>query len=448
MFLNRLAHRAWLSTRRRGVLGALAALQRSEWSSGEEIRRHQDLRLGALLAHSAARVPFYRDLFGRLGVDPRAAAPREILAALPPLSRESLRARRSELASEDAARRGAYESATGGSTGTPLTFLQDPEHWRRNQAAMYRGFLWCGWEIGDPLAYLWGSDVDSRHHRGKGALRDALLGVKWLNAFSVTAEDMDRFLEQLDQSGRVLLVGYASSLALLARHALRRGGGPRLRAVESSAEVLMPEVRRDIASAFGCAVLDRYGCREAGVIAHECGSGSGWHVNAENVIVETDPEGRLLVTLLTNYSMPLIRYRNDDLVDAGGGGCPCGRQLPLIAKVIGRRSDLVLSPSGRSIHGEFFTHLFYGQGNVREFQVIQRSRSELLIRIAPPGALSAPEMAKMENAIRSHGDPGFVISWEQIPGIPRAASGKYRFVISEIAARESEPQTARGGGAP
>lgn len=432
MSIRRHLHRAYLHARQGEALRVLAGLQESQWLSADEIRSLQWERLRALLVHAGSRVPFYREAFRQAGLDVRALVSPDDLQSLPVLTKETIRTRGKDLLSDDADSRGAVANATGGSTGEPLVFHQDRQYRIHRQAVMYRGFTWCGWRIGGPLAYLWGSDVDSRSHKGLGAIRDALFGVTWIDAFRLEERALDAVLRRLESADPDIFIGYASSLRHLARHALSRGGGPRLRAIETSAELLTPDARKMIEEAFRCRALDRYGCREAGVVAHECGSGEGWHVNAETVYVETDPEGRLLITPLMNYSMPLIRYRNEDLVELAADGCSCGRRLPLVRRIVGRQADIILSPSGRAIHGEFFTHLFYGVPGVREFQVVQKTREELVLRVAGDGRFTEERRRRIEEAILDHGDSRFRLRWEEMEAIPRTASGKLRFTISEL----------------
>jgi len=432
MSLRRPLHHAYLAARQGEVLRLLARMERDEWLSTDEIRARQWERLRCLLVHAGRHVPFYRAFFAEAGLDPASLRGPEVLKTLPVVTKEMLRTRRDEFRSDDAASRGATSNATGGSTGEPLTFFQDDLYRLHRQAAMYRGFRWCGWRIGGPLAYLWGSDIDSRAHRGLGAVRDALLGITWIDAFTLDDRAIDAVLGRLERADPDILIGYASSLSHLARRSLALEKGPRLRAVETSAELLTPEARGDIERAFRTKVLDRYGCREGGVISHECGAEKGWHINTETVWIETDTEGRLLMTTLMNYSMPLIRYRNEDLVELEDRRCPCGRGLPLMTAVIGRRSDVILSPSGRAIHGEFFTHLFYGVPGVIEFQVVQKTMVDLLIRVVARGEFTPQQRSRIETAIREHADAAFRIRWETLAEIPRGPSGKHRFTLSEV----------------
>lgn len=425
-------HRLWLRARQGEVLSLLESLQRSQWLSRDEIRELQWRRLRDLLVHAGRKVPYYRTLFAEAGIDPAGMRGPEEMERIPVLTKDRIRGAGRDLLSSDAAERGATQNATGGSTGEPLVFHQDRRYRLHRQAVMYRGFAWCGWRLGGPLAYLWGSDVDSRSHKGLGALRDRLFGVLWIDAFRVEEKALDRILEKLRASSPDILIGYASSLRHLARHALARGSRLKLRAVETSAELLIPDARAEIEEAFGCRALDRYGCREAGVVAHECGAAAGWHINAETVHAEVNGDGHLLLTPLMNYSMPLIRYRNEDLAEMAEDDCPCGRRLPRLGKIVGRQADIIRSPSGMAIHGEFFTHLFYGVEGVREFQVVQETPEDLVIRVVAGERFSEGKRREIEETILEHGDARFRIRWERVQEIPRTASGKLRFTISRV----------------
>ena len=98
-----------------------------------------------------------------------------------------------------------------------------------------------------------------------------------------------------------------------------------------------------------------YGLNEIGIIAACCPETGRYHVHDEHCLIEiVDDEnrpvaagefGRILVTTLTNFAMPLIRYDTGDIAEALDGPCPCGRTLPSFGEVPGRRSRIdPLSP--------------------------------------------------------------------------------------------------------
>ena len=81
--------------------------------------------------------------------------------------------------------------------------------------------------------------------------------------------------------------------------------------------------------------------------------------------------GEIIATDLWNYGMPFIRYQMGDVGVKSGRLCSCGRGLPLLQEVTGRISDFFIDSKGGLVHGEYFTHLFYGIEGVEQFQLIQ-----------------------------------------------------------------------------
>ena len=140
----------------------------------------------------------------------------------------------------------------------------------------------------------------------------------------------------------------------------------------------------------------------------------------------------MLVTDLTNRAMGLVRYENGDVASWSPDPqpCPCGSAYPRLERVHGRTSDFLTAASGARIHGEWFTHLFYGRTDVVRFQVHQRSRTLVEVRtVGPAGAADVePLLAKMRGAL----GPGVEVRWERVEEIPPTKSGKHRFTLSDV----------------
>jgi phenylacetate-CoA ligase len=143
--------------------------------------------------------------------------------------------------------------------------------------------------------------------------------------------------------------------------------------------------------------------------------------------------GRVVVTNLNNFAMPLIRYEIGDVAVASQQVCTCGRGLPLLESVLGRTSDFITSPSGKLIYGEFFTHLFYKIQGVYQFRVIQETTADLTVQIASgPDFDQQAALKYIEDAIHEHGDPAFRVRFELADQLPASSSGKYRFTLSKV----------------
>lgn len=144
--------------------------------------------------------------------------------------------------------------------------------------------------------------------------------------------------------------GYASSVYMFAKYLKDMGvRSIKPRTILTSAEMLFPQYRTTIEEVFGCKVYDYYGGREIGALAIECEEHNGFHISAENVLMEfirdneqvTDESGSIYVTNFRNYGMPLIRYDIGDIGKPSQESCNCGRGLPIIKTLDGRASQYI-----------------------------------------------------------------------------------------------------------
>lgn len=423
-----------------------AFLERSQWWPRARLEELQMQKLSGLLEHAYAKVPFYRHRFDEAGVRPSSIQSPADLRCLPILTKQDIQEHREELLTGGADRKQLIENHTGGSTGSPLTFYQDPSFAAWSDADKLRNYRMAGYELGQRWAFLWGSDYDAGTHKGQyGRFKDWLVyNTLWINTFDLTLDTLRQAAVQLSHWKPEILVAYVSSAVLLAR-LVQEGGVPeiRFRAIQTSAEVLTPEARQLLQETFGCPAFDRYGCREVGNIAHECDAHQGLHILAENNLVEfMDSEGhpappgqlgRMVVTNLNNYAMPLIRYETGDWGVYSDQPCRCDRGLPVLKTVVGRTSDIITSPSGKLLHGEFFTHLFYKISGIYQFRVVQETLADLQIYIVPGMGFEQQEAFKfLEDTIHQYGDAAFRVRFVLCDSLPPAPSGKYRFTISKV----------------
>jgi phenylacetate-CoA ligase len=436
-----------LSKSRPSIGELLKELLKTEQLSPEEIRELQLRKLRFLVEHSFSHVPFYRSRFRQAGLSPTDLTTLESLRNFPFLTKADIQQHQSNLITEGIDRAKLRRNHTGGSTGEPLTFYQDQNYQRAVSADLWRNLMWCGYTLGDRQVYLWGSDVDAKRYRGlKGHLRAYLQNLIWVDVFDLTEETLRRQLGEIARFRPKILVGYVSSLLLFARLLQKdRIRIPSLVAIQSSAEVLTSAHRQTLEETLGVKLFDRYGCRELGNIAHECEAHDGLHINAENNLVEF-VDGQLVVTNLNNYAMPFIRYIIGDYGMAGKQErCACGRGLPRMSVVTGRFSNLIRSPGGKILHGEFFTHLFYGVPGVVQFQVVQETLQHLTIRIVKGKDFDPAFPAQLKEQILTHGDPRFSISIEYPDGIEPLRSGKFQFTISKISPLQEDRYVERHG---
>jgi phenylacetate-CoA ligase len=126
--------------------------------SREEILAYQFSQLSALLAEAEAHVPYYREMFQKLGIRSQDIRSLEDFSALPILTKDIIRERAQDLVREDLAKDKLRVSHSGGSTGVPLSFYHDSSYDDASEAGTFRNLTQCGWRPGDVIAYIWGGN--------------------------------------------------------------------------------------------------------------------------------------------------------------------------------------------------------------------------------------------------------------------------------------------------
>src|SRR5579883_1964656 len=404
-------------------------------------------RLAAILVHCRRNVPYYAGLMAH--DQDCVKDPERYLRELPILTRDHLRTRFDELKSADLSRRQWWINSSGGSTGQPVCFIQDREYEAYSFATTLLFYNWAGYDFGEPQTRLWGATRDLFREKvtWRTRLYDYVVNVSYLNAFRMTPEKMREYLAILNQRPPKLLVAYAQALYEVARFAQREGIAVQpQRAIMTSAGTLYPFMREVIEGVFRCRVYNRYGSREVGDIASQCAALQGLHVSPWTEYVEiVDEQGRpmppraegdILVTSLSNYAMPLIRYKIGDRgILAPEAGCSCGRHGQVLAKVTGRITDNFRARTGRVIPGEYFIHMIgvvLNGGAIKQFQVRQTSYDQIVLKIAKTEPEAMIDIQEIVSKIQFVMDDPCEVRVELVDAIPPEASGKYRYTISEV----------------
>jgi phenylacetate-CoA ligase len=257
----------------------------------------------------------------------------------------------------------------------------------------------------------------------------------------MSESDLELYIRKINAYRPTLIRGYANSLFELCDYATRK----KLRlyapkAVISAAELLTPGMRQMIESAFKTHVFDFYGSREVNGLAGECIKGRMHQFTFFNHIEVLNPhdqpvgaseEGRVVVTNLTNYAMPLIRYDIGDTVVRGDNVCACGSPLPTLRKVTGRVGDHFVTRDGTMVDASYFEFLFESRDSIRKYQLIQEDYERISIKVELRRDLTAQDKDDIENRIRLVMDDCDIL-WDIVDHIPESASGKHFHVKSLV----------------
>jgi len=424
------------------TVSALKSLERSQWLSGAELEALQSDNLRRFLTRIARDVPYYRALFSALGFEASMVNSVSDLQQLPLTGKADIRQNTDLLKADNA---GPLEKfSTGGSTGEPLIFYRGKERVSHDVAAKWRATRWWGVDIGDPEIVVWGSPIELGSQDRIRLLRDKLLRTELLSAFEMSNANMLHFAERIRAFRPRMIFGYPSSLALLAEYATKNGyrmSNLGVKVVFVTSECLYEHQRAVIESTFGAPVANGYGGRDAGFIAHQCPDG-GMHITAEDIVVEivgqngevlpTGERGEIVITHMRMGDFPFVRYRTGDVGSLSGDKCPCGRGLPLMGEIEGRSTDFIRAPDGTVIHGLALIYVLREIPQIEEFKIVQESVDRITVQLVSGGGDRGVLEDDVTRQFKQRLGEALVVNFEYVDKIGREASGKFRYVVSNV----------------
>jgi phenylacetate-CoA ligase len=427
------------------ILRLRGILEKTQWLAPGDLGAYQESLLARTISQACAHVPYYRNLFREIGLEPADIRTVEDLKKLPLMNKDTLRSAGEALVADNARRYRPVRYQTSGTTGAPVAVFHGRESNALEFAFYWRHWSWAGYRLGQPFA-----DLQTTHF---------LVNEEWSRRLSLWQLHLRRLLLNSSRVGPAqaaaqareirrrrcrYIKGLASTLYCFALSC--RDAGVRdldFQAVFSTGEVMLPHYRRLIESVFHGPVLDAYGHMERTAAITQCPRG-GYHVNADYGVLELvdlSPagdgrtlRGRAVGTSLHNPVMPLLRYDiGDEIeVDASPRACSCGRTLPLIRAIRGRAAEAVVTPDGR-----FLTSLYVVPDlvkGIRHIQYIQKSSDALEIRIVPDAGWNGDIGDQVLRYSRRAVGPEMRLLLRLVgeDDLVRDPSGKVRGVVSRV----------------
>ncbi|NHZ35569.1 phenylacetate--CoA ligase family protein [Massilia rubra] len=426
------------------VCSLLRQMESEQWLAPHEIAARQSVQLAQIVRHAARSVPWYRAHWppGLVAQWSEGAPVRaDDFARLPCLSRRELQAQFDQLQS------GAVPSEHGpladgsssGSTGTPVRFRKTYLNQLIWEALTLRDHAWHSRDLLQTLCIIRRGEAAEADNWGM-ATRMFHTGPAHLCPVSV---DVEAQLAWLVQRAPGYLLTYPSLALQLATLALEQGVRlPSLREVRTFGEPLDAHVRQACHEAWGVPVNDTYSSEEFGYLAIRCPHSGHYHVQSENVLLEVLDDdgnpcapgacGRVVVSGLLNFAMPLIRYELGDMAEAGPP-CPCGRGLPVLTRILGRTRNMLVTADARR-YWPTFGFRDSGATGIVQRQVVQTAPDQVQIRYVSADALSPDQEASLAAQVAQRLPPGMRVDALRVAEIARSASGKFEEFISLVAA--------------
>jgi phenylacetate-CoA ligase len=189
-------------------------------------------------------------------------------------------------------------------------------------------------------------------------------------------------------------------------------------------------------------MVDLYSAQEVGAIALQCPVSGLYHVQAESLIVEVlnDDEmpcregevGRVVVTDLHNFATPIIRYEIRDYAEVGGA-CPCGRGLPTLSRILGRRRNMVTLPDGSRHWPAVGFHAFRAIAPIRQYQAVQHSLDAVEMKLVVDAPLTHDQEALLCTVTQAALGYPFTLRFSYHDAeLPKTRGGKFEEFVSMI----------------
>ncbi len=432
--------------KRRSTTSYIKNLNQSQWLTTDALRQLQFGKIKRLLTHAYNNVPFYRKKYDQAGISPDLIRDFDDFLKIPFLTKDEIRENLQNMIASNYRDCKLYLQTTGGSTGTPLLLKHDHNNYEYRAAGVKRVYGWAGYKDGAKTVFIWGAPVVRQRFwkKFKHDLDEAMKRHIFFNTFYFDEEMMKRCFHFINRYRPAHIVAYTMPLFNFAKYLSHNGlniYAPR--SIITAAEKLFPHQRQLIENVFRAKVFETYGCREVSSIAGECDRHQGMHINMETIYMEVIKDGKaakpkelgeVVLTDLTNYSMPFIRYKNDDIGSFSGRTCECGRGLELLDRVEGRVLDTIKTPDGKLIPGEFFIYWFMGFDEIKQFQIRQDSLDKMTVTMVQGRALTEARQKTLLEVIKKIMGHEISIDFRFVDNIPLTPTGKFRVVVSHVPA--------------
>lgn len=412
------------------------------WST-DQIYHYQLKMLKSQIEHVYANVAYYRRIMKDLGIEPGDFSTIEDIRHFPIIGKEQIMAEFDSFLADDYLKYHPMERSTGGTTGIPFKYFNDTASWGLNWATKIRTFSWGGYRLGtEKLAELKGGSMAR-----KGSFSPQTMFWKYLlNYYSIPIINMDSHtmgfhFRQIVKKDIRFIRGYPSALYTFAKYLEANNVIYPMKGIFTTAEMLYDYQRKLIEKVFDNHILDQYGCGEGMGGANQCEVHRGYHVNIETSYLELvdnngypsqkGKEGEIVLTSLQDYSMPFIRYKPGDMAIMSTSRCGCGRTLPLLDKIIGRTSDLIELPNGRTLNGLSIPFEAWSD-KIDRFQLVQEEKDLLVLNLVPKAGFTDSDERQIRELLVHNAGPDIRVVLEKVAHIDQSSAGKFRYVISKV----------------
>ena len=325
--------------------------------------------------------------------------------------------------------------STSGSTAAPFQIFHNRDKSSRHIADTIFFGEKGGFRFGQELIYIriWPKKYE----------RSLIRNFHKVSVFAFEDSDIEKLLNRIKNSKtKVAMLGYASSFEKICNYMDKTGRSPfldKVSSVISMSERLNSYTKNSVKKHLNQVIVSRYSNTEQGIIAQEELNNEGrFKINVASFFVEImDMEadihankgsyGRIVVTDLFNYSVPLIRYDTGDIAKIEEYKNEDGLKETYLTKIEGRKNDLIYNTNGEIVPSQI-SYLMTKYGSFKQYQFVQSGKKEYRLKLNTDIKVTNEEGLINEYKSVLGTDANVMI--EYVDGIPLLGSGKKKEVLN------------------
>ena len=383
---------------------------------------HDDA-LRKLLAHACTTVPYYKKYCGKS------------FDEFPIVSKAVYKEDIDAFISERFKKEKLFKSSTSGSTGTPFIVYQDPMKRIRVHSELIAYNALVGQNVGDKYIFfrVW---TDKNRKSKLEQIKQNLIPIDILHLDDLSLKNIVDLLKKDKKINNTL--AYASTYEAIANYLERNGiflTDSKIKSMISSSEVLHDSTRNILETRIGCKVIDRYSDQECGVIAQSTMDNNELLVNRASYHIELlkldsdEPVGkgelgRVVITDLYNYAMPIIRYDTGDMAVVSESS---NDDKMFLKQIEGRRVDMIYDTKGRALTSHTWGVYMWKFDKLKQYQFIQEGEKEYVLKVN--GADGIYTSKEFDETLRAILGEDANIDIQYVDEIPVLSSGKFKKTI-------------------
>lgn len=389
-------------------------------------------KLKKLFAHARQNVPLYEELYKELEIELKDMSD---ISKIPVLNSSHFKEQSEDrITSQKFDKNSLLPFGTSGSSGKPFQFFVADEDFINRQLRMMRLFWLNGWRPWWKGVNVWRESVEK-----KGSFLDKVIdsrkttvSIHW---------PLEKQAEAMVAVRPKLIYGITSTLDILAKWMIDNDKTiDSAKLVVSGGEGKTDDISRRFKRAFGHEGMNYYGANECGVIGWSCPRCGTCHFDDDGVIAEVvnkdyqpakpGESGKVLITVLDQFSTPLIRYEIGDLISLFRHPSRCSIPFSQFESIVGREEDRIVLKDGRDISWQNVYATVIRLKGVEKIQFFQRKDGEVVVRFVPKQGFDGKDIERRISEsleIREKSD----LRFEPCEAIPLEKSGKSKLIKRE-----------------